>query len=184
MFLYWVYAGFFRSKCGRLATKDKITKEIKKYFYSILDEKWVPEKMRSIDIKRMEYFNLLKKNDAKAWWKEEFSFQQQYGYRKLHEKSMEVLEKFVFGKDENTLATARGEKNRAIKRKIFDIPIYDPLWGAEAGADYLYISWRYFNREDYVTCQYKHNSMNMITADIPRLVVDFPYMKKEDARKL
>lgn len=26
--------------------------------------------------------------------------------------------------------------------------------------------------------------MNMITADIPRLAVDFPYMKEEDARKL
>ena len=80
--------------------------------------------------------------------------------------------------------TARGEKHRAIKRKIFDIPIYDPLWGSDADLDYLYVSWRYDNREDYVTCQYKDNKMNMITADIPRLVVDFPYMKEEDARKL
>ena len=97
---------------------------------------------------------------------------------------MDVLQKYVEGTDEQTVMTARGEKHRAIKRKIYDIPIYDPLWGSEADNDYLHISWRYDNREDYVTCQYKHNSMNMITADIPRLVIDFPYMKKKDALAL
>ena len=64
MFLYWVYAGFFRSKCGHLKAKDKNTREMRTYSHSILDEKWVPENMSSIDMKRMEYFNLLKKSDA------------------------------------------------------------------------------------------------------------------------
>ena len=98
---------------------------------------------------------------------------------------MTALEKFVNGEDELTKRmTARGENHRVIKRKIFDNPTYDPLWGSEADSEYLYISWRYENREDFVTCEYEDKIMNEITAIIPRLVIDFPYMMKDDAERL
>ena len=66
-----------------------------------------------------------------------------------------------------------------------DIPKYDCLWGAEAELEYLYISWRYQNREDFVTSQFKDDQlMNIIVSIIPRLAIDYPYIKCVEARQL
>ena len=84
LLLYWIYAHYFKTRCGHLSRKEKNDDQIKKYSYAILDEKWVPtKKVFPNDIKKMEYLNLLKKSDAKAWWKEETRCQQ-YNYKKLH----------------------------------------------------------------------------------------------------
>ena len=74
-----------------LSTKDKNRKTIQKVPYSYLDEKWVAEYVYPNDIKTMEYYNLLKTSDAKAWWKEETA-SLKYNYRKLHEPSISVLQ--------------------------------------------------------------------------------------------
>jgi len=65
-----------------------------------------------------------------------------------------------------------------------DYPVFDPLWGDEGANKYLYISHRYQNREDYVACEYREKRMNQISAIIPRLAIDFPYMREEKARNL
>ena len=66
-----------------------------------------------------------------------------------------------------------------------DIPKYDALWGAEAELEYLYISWRYQNREDFVTSQFKDDPLlNIIVSLIPRLAMDYPYIKCHKAQTL
>ena len=80
-------------------------------------------------------------------------------------------------------------------QKIMDVPFYDPLWQTFSAERYLYATHDFEQRSDFVPEMYKattckgysyRNSedLQIITANIPRIVCDFPYYKEESARSL
>lgn len=62
---------------------------------------------------------------------------------------------------------------------------YDPLLEYNSAERYLYVSFYYPTRESYVPAIYKDvEKTQHITANLPRIVCDFPYLKKNIAKRL
>ena len=74
-----------------------------------------------------------------------------------------------------------------------DSPFYDPLWQTYSAERYLYATHDFAQRSQFVPEMYKPTDLRghrlsrkfqKITANIPRIVCDFPFYKEELARKL
>ena len=108
-----------------------------------------------------------------------------FNINRQNQKSFYALEKpKKASTQKEEMVNEAGEGHRAVKRQIMDNPNYDPLWGAHVDRLYAYISHGIANREDYTISQYIDPLMGEISSMIPRLVVDFPYMKVKDASEL
>lgn len=77
-------------------------------------------------------------------------------------------------------------------KKIWDNPSYDPLWQNQSPEKYLYVPFSYSQRDQCVPEMFNLNGMSvqkvrqvqLITANIPRIVCDFPFYKVSQAAQL